>query len=137
MGGHVAQLAGQGRVSHEIKFRTLSCQVLKASKDSNCTPSRGSLCWWFVISTVEGFSLSLVGTFPVSVCLSSVPPAAHLSKGPGTIFSTWQRRRGQAAVRSPMAVSPHTEVAPVDPRTGVPRVNVVSRSLTHALGSPG
>lgn len=78
-----------------------------------------------------------MGTFPVSVCLSSVPPAAHLSKGPGTIFSTWQRRRGQAAVRSPMAVSSRTEVAPVDPRTGVPRLNVVSRCRLISVAAGG
>lgn len=73
MEGHLAQPAGQGRVSHEIKIRTLSCQVLKASKDSNCTALRGSLCWWFVYRHSGGvlpvpsgnlpcFSLSIIST---------------------------------------------------------------------------
>lgn len=82
------------------------------------------------------FLPSPVGTSLVSVCLSYLPPAAYLTKEPGTIFSTWQRRRGQAAVRSPLAVSPNTDVAPVHPCTVVPRLYVVSRCGLRSMAGP-
>lgn len=83
------------------------------------------------------------GVFPVpsrnfpcfSSCLSSLPPPAHLSREPGTVFSMCQRRRGQAAVRSPMAVSPLTEAAPVCPVcTGGPRVERGIQMWSHKCG---
>lgn len=82
------------------------------------------------------------GAFPVpsgnlpsfSLCLSSLPPPAHLSREPGTVFSMWQRRRGQAAVRSPMVGCPLTEAAPVCPRTGRPQVERGIQMWSHECG---
>lgn len=56
LGDYLVQHDGQGRVCHEIKIRTSSCWVLKASKVSNC---RAACAGGSFICTVEVFPHSI------------------------------------------------------------------------------
>lgn len=126
MGGHLVQPDGQGRVCHEVKIRTSSSWLLKASKDSNCRVPQGSLCWWFIYLLSGGvltiprgifcFSLSVISAF----CCPPEGRAWHH-------FLHMAEEDRQAAVKDTMVLPPPTKVAPIHLPTGIPRPNMVSR----------